>query len=63
MVKKKAPEVIEDAELDGASGGLLPAIQKVREAAITDGTSDSSTAAKPASGINAVLGDGSVRTG
>jgi hypothetical protein len=63
MAEKNAPEVIEDAELDGASGGLLPAIQKVREAAITDGTSNTSTAAKPAGGINVALGDGSVRTG
>lgn len=62
MAKKKAPEVIEDAALDDASGGLLPAIQKVREAAITDGTSNSSTAPTPAGGINVALGDGSVRT-
>lgn len=60
--KRSAPEVIEDAELDGASGGLLPAVQKVREASITDGTSNSSSAAKPAAGANVLLGDGSVRT-
>jgi prepilin-type processing-associated H-X9-DG protein len=62
MAKKNTPKVIEDAELEGASGGLLPAIQKVREAAITDGTSSSSTAPTPAGGINVALADGSVRT-
>ena len=61
MAKKKAPEVIEDAELEGASGGL-PAIQKLREAGITDGTSNVTAAAKPAGGANVLLGDGSVRT-
>lgn len=38
MTDKKTPEVIEDADLDEASGGialLLPAVQKVREAAAT----------------------------
>ena len=33
MADRKNPELIEDADLDEASGGLLPAIQKVREAA------------------------------
>ena len=61
MAKKKAPEVIEDAELESASGGL-PAIQKVREAGITDGTSTSSDAATPIAGVNVAFGDGSVRT-
>lgn len=61
MAKKKAPEVIEDAELESASGGL-PAIQKVREAGITDGTSNTSAAAGSTAGINVALGDGSVRT-
>jgi len=46
------PELIEDEELDEASGGialLLPAVQKVREAA------------SQTSGINILLADGSVR--
>jgi len=37
MTKKKTPELINDKDLDQASGGLsgllLPAVQKVREAA------------------------------
>lgn len=36
MTKKKTPELIDDKDLDQASGGLgllLPAVQKVREAA------------------------------
>ena len=34
MTEKKTPEVIEDKELEDTSGGLLvPAVQKVREAA------------------------------
>jgi hypothetical protein len=36
MSKKKTPELIDDKDLDQASGGiglLLPAVQKVREAA------------------------------
>jgi hypothetical protein len=39
MADKKKPEIIEDANLDEASGGislLLPAVQKVREAAATE---------------------------
>jgi hypothetical protein len=38
MTKKKTPELIDDKDLDQASGGiglLLPAVQKVREAAAT----------------------------
>lgn len=39
MTEKKNPEIIEDTDLDEASGGLLlPAVQKVREAAATDGS-------------------------
>jgi hypothetical protein len=41
MPEKKTPEVIEDADLDETSGGialLLPAVQKVREAAATTST-------------------------
>lgn len=40
--RKKTPELIEDKELDQASGGLsgllVPAVQKVRAAAATDGS-------------------------
>jgi hypothetical protein len=41
MTEKKTPEVIEDADLDETSGGvgmLLPAVQKIREAAATTST-------------------------
>jgi len=58
--KKNAPEVIEDAELDKASGSLggllLPAVQKVREAA-----AQSPTTSTHSGGVNVALGDGSVR--
>lgn len=65
MAKRKTPEVIEDKDLDETSAGiglLLPAVQKVREAAITDGTSKTTTQTTTTGGINVALGDGSVRT-
>jgi prepilin-type processing-associated H-X9-DG protein len=56
--KENSPEVIEDVDLDEASGGglLLPAVQKVRDAAST-----SSTASTHSGGANVSFGDGSVR--
>jgi hypothetical protein len=42
--EKKTPEVIEDTSLEDASGGLLvPAIQKVREAAARSSTAGQTT--------------------
>jgi hypothetical protein len=46
MTEKKTPEVIEDAELDDASGGiglLVPAVQKVREAAAKPSSSSTTS--------------------
>lgn len=52
MTKKKTPELIEDKDLDKASGGiglLVPAVQKVREAAATQDSASISeiTVTKP----------------
>jgi hypothetical protein len=50
MADKKKPEIIEDANLDDASGGiglLLPAVQKVREAAATEPAPTSITKTGP----------------
>ena len=62
--KENSPEVIEDADLDEASGGalLLPAVQKVRNASITDGTSTpTSQPATNSIGVGELKGgDGSV---
>lgn len=54
--RKSTPETIDDAALDGVSGGglLLPAVQAAREAA--------RSTTKPGA-TNAVLGDGSVKPG
>lgn len=58
MIEQTKPQALEDAALDEASGGL-PAVQKVREAANRANAGDGSVMP---GGIQAILGDGSVRT-
>jgi prepilin-type processing-associated H-X9-DG protein len=52
----KGPKAIDDKELDEASGGLLPAAQKLE-----DTTSTESSSSSHSGGVNMVMGDGSVR--
>ena len=57
MTKKdKTPAEIDDKDLDEASGGLLPAAQKLE-----DTTSTESSSSSHPGGVNMVMGDGSVR--
>ncbi|HYD13263.1 MAG TPA: hypothetical protein VEC11_10485 [Allosphingosinicella sp.] len=56
MADKKNPELIEDAQLDEASGGLLPAIQKVREAAAAQPDPQPATLTKTGTGTLAFGG-------
>ena len=57
MTKKdKTPKVIDDDELDEATGGLLPAGQKLENKTSTESTSSSHSG-----GVNVAFCDGSVR--
>ena len=57
MTKKdKTPTVIDDKVQDEATGGLLPAAQKLE-----DKTSTESTSSSHSGGVNVVFCDGSVR--
>lgn len=58
-MSKKKPELIEDSKLDDVTGGLLPAVQKVREAAVRSTTA--STPTTTTIGVGELKGaDGSV---
>lgn len=57
MTKKdKTPTEIDDEDLDAASGGLLPAVQKLEETTSTESSSSSHSG-----GVNSAFCDGSVR--
>ena len=54
--KDKTPQVIDDEALDQATGGLLPAAQKLEDTTSTETSSSSHSG-----GVNSAFCDGSVR--